>query len=88
MAGAALRGRAEYGMDNPNWGSARSDYGDYAYGGRLNEVGIERAAGEPLLIRSRARSMTVCARCRDIRYDGCRSSTEVVMLSVSSVRAI
>lgn len=27
---------------HPNWGSARSDYGDYAYGGRLNEKRIER----------------------------------------------
>ncbi|HSK73614.1 MAG TPA: CBS domain-containing protein, partial [Pyrinomonadaceae bacterium] len=24
-----------------NWGSARSDYGEYAYGGRLNERGME-----------------------------------------------
>jgi CBS domain-containing protein len=34
--------REEYGLDRPNWGSARSDYGRNAYGGRLDERGLER----------------------------------------------
>lgn len=41
-SGAAPRGRAEYGDDRPNFGSARSDYGSYAYGGRLSKTGTER----------------------------------------------
>ena len=39
--GAAPRGREEYGMNRPNLGSARSDYGSHAYGGRLDEQGLE-----------------------------------------------
>jgi CBS domain-containing protein len=35
------RGRYDSG-NPPNFGSARSDYGDRAYGGRLNEKGLER----------------------------------------------
>jgi len=35
------RGR-NFGDNSPNLGSARSDYGDRAYGGRLNEQGMER----------------------------------------------
>src|SRR5690349_10110823 len=31
-----------YGSNPPNLGSARSDYGNLAYGGRLNEEGMER----------------------------------------------
>jgi len=31
----------QYGFDRPNSGSARSDYGEYAYGGRLNKQGME-----------------------------------------------
>lgn len=41
-AGAAPRDRAEYGAGRPSWGSARSDYGRYAYGGRLDDEGMER----------------------------------------------
>jgi CBS-domain-containing membrane protein len=34
--------RSSRGNENPqNWGSARSDYGEYAYGGRLNDRGME-----------------------------------------------
>lgn len=33
LPGAAPRGGAEYGADRPNLGSARSDYGELAYGG-------------------------------------------------------
>jgi CBS domain-containing protein len=35
-------GDYEYGMGRPNWGSARSDYGEHAYGGRLDERGLGR----------------------------------------------
>ena len=41
IPGAAPRGGAEYGADRPNFGSARSDYGDLAYGGRLDKRGLE-----------------------------------------------
>lgn len=34
------RGGEEYGFDRPNLGSARSDYGKQAYGGRLDEQGL------------------------------------------------
>jgi len=35
--------RGRYGNDNPpNFGSARSDYGTRAYGGRLNKEGLDR----------------------------------------------
>jgi hypothetical protein len=39
ITGAAPRGGDEYGVDRPNFSSARSDYGSYAYGGTLNESG-------------------------------------------------
>lgn len=43
------RGSQNYGNQNTsqprNWGSARSDYGEYAYGGRLNERGMENEGG-------------------------------------------
>lgn len=39
VPGAAPRSGAESGTDGPNFGSARSDYGDRAYGGSLNEQG-------------------------------------------------
>ena len=42
IPGAAPRGRAEYGLDRPNLGSARSDYGDRAYGGELDKRGLGR----------------------------------------------
>ena len=35
------RGNNQYGFDRPNWNSARSDYGEYAYGGDLNRQGLE-----------------------------------------------
>ena len=41
IPGAAPRGGAEYSADRPNFGSARSDYGDLAYGGRLDKRGLE-----------------------------------------------
>src|SRR5262245_3375396 len=34
--------RMEMGPQPPNFGSARSDYGDRAYGGRLNSQGLDR----------------------------------------------
>lgn len=40
---AAPRGRAESGFDRPNPGSARSDYGERAYGGELDRRGLGRA---------------------------------------------
>jgi hypothetical protein len=39
IPGAATRGGAEYGAERPNLGSARSDYGELAYGGSLDESG-------------------------------------------------
>ncbi len=42
--GAAPRGGAENGTDRPNLGSARSDYGSHAYGGRLYELGLEQGS--------------------------------------------
>lgn len=33
---------SQYGFDRPNRASARSDYGEYAYGGRLGDTGIEQ----------------------------------------------
>ncbi|HWQ35157.1 MAG TPA: BON domain-containing protein [Blastocatellia bacterium] len=41
IPGAAPRGRAEYGMNRPNLSSARSDYGPPAYGGELDDRGLE-----------------------------------------------
>ena len=35
----------DYDRQNRNLGSARSDYGDYAYGGRLNDEGMENDRG-------------------------------------------
>ena len=39
IPGAAPRGGAEYGAGRPDVGSARSDYGELAYGGSLDESG-------------------------------------------------
>jgi len=39
IPGAAARGGAEYGAERPNLGSARSDYGELAYGGSLDQSG-------------------------------------------------
>lgn len=41
IPGAAPRGRTEYGMNRPNLNSARSDYGSRAYGGDLDDRGLE-----------------------------------------------
>ena len=41
IARTASRGTAGPGTDSPNLGSARSDYGQLAYGGRLDEKGVE-----------------------------------------------
>src|SRR5207244_145100 len=41
MPGGSPYDRSEYGMDRPNWGSARSDYGDLADGGRLDSTGLD-----------------------------------------------
>jgi hypothetical protein len=38
-SGEAQGGGAEYGADGPNLGSARSDYGELAYGGSLDQSG-------------------------------------------------
>lgn len=39
IPGAAPRGGAEYGAERTNLGSARSDYGELAYGGSLDQSG-------------------------------------------------
>ncbi len=38
-------GAQPFNDDAPNFGSARSDYGSLAYGGRLNEQGLEESSG-------------------------------------------
>ncbi len=40
-AGRAGEASHQYGGDGPDFGSARSDYGRYAFGGHLNEQGLE-----------------------------------------------
>lgn len=68
--GAAPRGREEYGMNRPNLGSARSDYGSHAYGGRLDEEGLE----------PRKRGRATGSSRFGIRADGGKLNTGLVLL--------
>lgn len=67
-----------------NWGSARSDYGKQAYGGRLDESGLERAGtdyGREYSARGRTTSGTGRARRRYSYGAGEGASAGVLFLT-------
>ncbi|MDQ3257216.1 MAG: CBS domain-containing protein [Acidobacteriota bacterium] len=49
--GTIRRGQSEYGSDSPDLGRARSDFGDRAYGGKLDESALEAGGTSPSSIR-------------------------------------